>query len=154
MRLLGRSLVMVLLFLAGFAQSKIVEAQQASLKVLYVGESLKEQSSPPSYIATDDRDRFLELKKERPKAFRQFLGQHFETVKAIESSEYRVAMSGDYDVTIFDARPPVIDTVTQKGGWEKKIRLPDDFSYPALFVGEVGPMTIGRFGNDFLIDHL
>jgi len=57
------------------------------------------------------------------------------------------------DVTVFDARPPVLET-RQVDDMARKIRLPDDFTAPALFVGEVAPFTLGRFGAGLKLDHL
>lgn len=126
----------------------------SKLKVLYVGPSPEELPTVPSYLTGKDRERYAELHTERPEAFRNLLSQHFKNYKVIVANDYRVEMSADFDVTIFDAKPPITQKVKQPDGWEKKIRLPDNFSHPAMMVGEVGPFTIGRFGNDFLLDHL
>ncbi len=144
----------LVLFLSLALGNWVRAAERSDLTVLYVGPSADIAPPVPSYLTGKDRERFAELHTERPEAFRKLLSQHFETFKVIVASEYRVEMSADFDVTIFDAKPPVIDTVKQPEGWEKSIRLPDDFSHPAVMVGEVGPLTIGRFGNDFLLDHL
>ena len=130
------------------------QAEESDLKVLYVGPSTDHSAAIPSYLTGKARDRFDELHKERPQAFQDLLSKHFKTVKVIEGQEYEVALSSQFDVTIFDTRPPTTDKIKQPGGWFKQIRLPDDFDQPALMIGEVAPMTIGRFGNDFLLDHL
>ena len=74
------------------------------------------------------------------------------------AEDYRVELSEQFDVTIFDAQPPVIGDLaeyqTGRDGWEKRIRLPDNFSHPAMMIGEVGPFTLGGFGNGFLLDDL
>ena len=134
-------------------------AENSKLRVLYVGPDPASQPNVPTYSPTryltgKDRERFAELRNERPEAFRSLLSKHFDKFKIIVAADYRVELSEQFDVTIFDAQPPVIETKKQAHGWEKRIRLPDNFSHPAMMIGEVGPFTIGRFGNDFLLDHL
>lgn len=129
-------------------------AERSDLTVLYVGPSPTTAPPMPYYKTGKDRERFAELHTERPEAFRKLLSQHFANFKIIVASEYLIEMSSEFDVTIFDAKPPVVETIKQSDGWEKSIRLPDDFSHPALMIGEVGPFTLGRYGNDFLLDHL
>ena len=129
-------------------------ADNSKLRVLYVGPDPASQPDVPVYVTGIGRERFVELRTERPEAFRSLLSKHFDNFKIIVAEDYRVELSEQFDVTIFDAQPPVIEGRKQADGREKQIRLPDDFSHPAMMIGEVGPMTIGRFGNDFLLDHL
>ena len=154
MKLICKTSLILLFFYVGILQTQLVEAQKSDLKILYVGETAEAIEKTPSYVSSDDAKRQVELKKERPEAFKKLLEEYFKTVKIIVSDDYKIGMSADFDVTIFDAKPPVSKSLPQPGGWEKKIRLPDDFSHSAMMIGEVGPFTIGRFGNDFLIDHL
>ncbi len=129
-------------------------AENSKLRVLYVGPDPASQPNVPTYLTGKDRERFAELRTERPEAFRSLLSKHFDNFKIIVAEDYRVELSEQFDVTIFDAQPSVIETKKQPDGWEKRIRLPDNFSHPAMMIGEVGPFTIGKFGNDFLLDHL
>ena len=131
----------------------IANLEKSVLRVLYVGPNPDADIVVPSYITGPDAERMIELKKERMSAFRELLDEYFETVRVVNAEDYLVKMSSEFDVTIFDARPPAIDTIDM-GGWEKPLRLPDDFDRPAMMVGEVGPMTLGRFGLDLQIDHL
>ena len=155
MRLTVRdSLVVLLIWLCASLQMIAAEPGDLSkLRILYVGRTPDRPIEAPSYITGKDAERFVELRKERFAAFDKFLNQHFANVKLIDATNYEVALSDNFDVTIFDEMPPGIKSVTVDG-WTKQLRLPDDFDRPALMVGEVGPMTIGRFGNEYLIDHL
>ena len=56
MGLFCRSLLIAILLLAGFAHSNLLDAQQSSLKILYVGESPDEQSKLPRHIPGDQAD--------------------------------------------------------------------------------------------------
>ncbi len=136
-------------------------AENSKLRVLYVGPDPASQPNVPTLphngsprdLTGKDRERFAELRTERPEAFRSLLSKHFDNFKIIVAEDYRVELSEQFDVTIFDAQPGG-ETKKQPDGWEKRIRLPDNFSHPAMMIGEVGPFTIGKFGNDFLLDHL
>lgn len=134
-------------------------AEKSKLRVLYVGPDPASQLNVPTYSPTryltgKERERFAELRAGRPEAFRSLLSKNFDNFKIMVAGDYRVQLSERFDVTIFDAQPPVIETIKQPEGWDKEIRLPDNFSHPAIMIGEVGPFTIGRFGNNFLLDHL
>lgn len=134
------------------SQTPVVR-EKSGLKVLYVGPSPVEPSPVPAYISGELGERYVQLKLERFDAFEKLLTEHFENVTMLVAADYKIEMSADHDVTIFDELPPVLETVKVKG-WEKQIRLPDDFDAPAFMIGEVAPLAIGRFGNDFLLDHL
>ena len=129
------------------------ETKRQSLRVLFVGNDPKQDYSPRSYQTGPDADRFDELMKERTPAFEKLLREHFETVTVVIGKDYQVALSDDYDVTVFDVLPPPIGE-REVAGWKKKIRLPADFSNPAVMIGNVAPMTLGRFGWDLRLDHL
>ncbi len=135
--------------------------EKSELRVLYVGPGPVSPADVPTWphgvprdLSTEERERFAELRSERPEAFRRLLAEHFDRFKIIVADDYRIELSDRFDVTIFDAQPPVIETQKQAYGWDRKIRLPDDFSQPAMMIGEVGPFTVGKFGNGFLLDDL
>lgn len=151
---LGLLLIFVSGTLPAVAQSELNAVSKSSLKVLYVGPSPDEDPEVPYYLTGKSAERFARLKTERHDAFKKFLGKYFDTVKPIVASDYKVAMSAEHDVTIFDELPPALADKKVAFRTPKSLRLPDDFSYPAIMVGEVGPLTLGRRGNGFLIDHL
>lgn len=126
-------------------------AGKSDLRVLYVGPDPDVEPVVPSYY--EDPARVAALTRERLPAFRAFLEEHFTSVRVVVVDDYVPAMSDAVDVTVFDARPPVLET-RQVDDMARKIRLPDDFTAPALFVGEVAPFTLGRFGAGLKLDHL
>ena len=134
-------------------KSTFAPEEKSDLRVLYVGPDPDAEVNVPEYISGPEAERMVELKQERLPAFQALLEEHFEVVKTIPADDYRAEMSHDFDVTIFDEYPPAVRTV-ELDGWEKSLRLPDDFDQPALMVGEIGPVMLGRFGFDLQIDHL
>lgn len=127
--------------------------ENSKLSVLYVGPDPASQPNVPVYVTGKGRERFAELRTERPEAFRRLLSKHFDDFKIMVVDDYRVELSEQFDVTIFDAQP-FSETNGPSHEWETRIRLPDNFSHPAMMIGEFGPVTIGRYGNGFLLDHL
>ena len=119
------------------------------LKVLYVGYR-PDMPLPEWATYRIEADRQTDYKERMP-AFEKLLGKYFTTVKTVDARDYTQAMSGDYDVTVFDALPrplkmPVLVrdsvfgfTVSQEPG----VYLTADFDRPALFVGYVSD-EIGR----------
>lgn len=131
----------------------IRDGDKSDLKILYVGPNPDGDIQAPGYISGPDAERYVELKKERKSAFKAFLEQHFANVQLINAKDYVPEMSKDADVTIFDELTPAVRTV-DTDGWEKPIRLPDDFHHASLMIGEVGPLTLGRHGLGLQIGHL
>lgn len=132
------------------AHAKPVETAQtpSTLRVLYVGWDPKtvqldindmDVSEDPLLAA-----RLLALKKSRSPDFEQFLRQYFSTVKVVYAPAYREAMSGDYDVTIFDALPkPVRAGVSRRDSprdeYEPPQYLSAEFDRAALLINTVSP---------------
>ncbi len=129
------------------------EIEKSNLLILFVGQNPDQQPIIPSYVLGLEAERFPELKRERMAAFRSLLEQHFESVKYLNSEDYKVAISDEFDVTIFDDLPPPIQEVDE-GTWTRKLRMPLDFDRPALLVGEVAPVMLGRLGIGLRLDHL
>ena len=117
------------------------------LKILYVGPDPTREPVVPDYEPNPAR--VIELTKERPAAFNALLRQHFPTVKVVTSETYDASMSDDYEVTIFDALPRAA-----RDALGRDLRLPEDFDKPAVTLGEVGPMMLGRWGLGLKLDHL
>ena len=152
------ALCLILCFVFSFSAAA---SEKSKLRVLYVGPNPDSQPNVPTWphgvprdLSGKERERFAELQSERPEAFRSLLSKHFDNFKILVADDYRAELSEQFDVTIFDAQPPVIETKKQAHGWDRKIRLPDDYSHPAMMIGEVGPFTLGGFGNGFLLDDL
>jgi len=127
--------------------------EKSKLRILFVGNDPNAKVSLPGYLNGEAAQRMPELMKERMSAFRTLLESHFESVKTLNAEDYKVEMSDDYDVTVFDALPPKIREVDE-GEWTRPIRMTLDFDRPALMVGEVGPVTLGRHGIGLRLDHL
>ncbi|MHC5114517.1 MAG: hypothetical protein ACYTGP_08840 [Planctomycetota bacterium] len=141
------------LVLIGPAATPAAAERADGLTVLYVGLD-PDEPVPEKLVryAGAHRDRQLELYGERTKAFMAFLLQHFETVGFVTGDDYDATLSDEYDVTVFDTLPKMLEQ-GPAGEWQK-LRLPEDFDRPAVTVGEVGPLMLGRFGFGFKIDHL
>lgn len=131
----------------------VKDAGKSNLRVLYVGSNPDQPIRVPSYKAGAAATRYSELRQERMPAFNKLLNSHFDSVKSVNVEDYRVEMSNNVDVTIFDAKPPAIEDVDM-GTWTKHVRMPRDFNRPALMIGNVGPTTLGRHGLGFRLDHL
>jgi hypothetical protein len=129
-------------------------AKTSSLRVLYVGPNPEREFIVPYHLTGAAADRFAELKSERSQAFRLMLEKHFDHVKIVNQEDYEAALSATVDVTIFDARPPALPSDHPNLGGKKPIELPEGFDRPSLWIGDVGPFSLGRFGKGLLIDHL
>lgn len=137
----------------GDETAAVDEAEKSELRILYVGPNPDGGIRAPSYISGADAERFVELKKERKAAFKSLLEQYFSNVELVNAEDYVPSMSEKVDVTIFDELTPALRKV-DVGGWQKPIRLPDNFHHASLMVGEVGPLTLGRHGLGLQIGHL
>lgn len=127
--------------------------EKSKLRVLFVGHDPTQEVAVPSYASGVAAKRLPELRKERMGAYQMLLKQYFESPKFIASAEYRVKMSDDFDVTVFDVLPPAIDEIDM-GTWKRKLRLPKGFDRPAVMIGDVAPRILGRHGLGFRLDHL
>ena len=132
------------------SEAKTIEK---SWKVLFVGNDPDAEFTARSYMTGKSAERYAELKKERTPAFKALLESHFENVKVLKADDYSAEMSKSFDVTVFDAMPPAIETVDM-GNWKKQIRMPFDFDRPAVMIGNVGPLTLGRNAIGLRLDHL
>ncbi len=152
---IGRPILIVFMLLSLVDSGDVPgqETNRQSLSVLFVGNDPAQNYPPRGHPTGLAAERYGELLKERTPAFEKLLREHFETVTVVIGKDYQVTMSDDYDVTVFDVLPPPIGE-RDVDGWKKKIRLPADFTNPAVMIGDVAPMTIGRFGWDMRLDHL
>lgn len=119
-----------------FAWPSAISAQQeidqkSDLEILLVGH---DPAAP--YINYEPTERMVALFEERTGAYESFLKQHFTEVTVVFANDYEVAMSNGADVTIFDAKPRVLIPADNVTSYFPQL-LPDDFSKPALMIGEV-----------------
>lgn len=119
-----------------------VFAQKSDLRVLYVG---IDPASPQKAVkGRNELPTQFETRLLRWNEFKSFLAQEFKVFKQLDRLEYNAAMSDDYDVTIFDARPKVLkERIWEsdgKGGvkrYEPAAYLPDKFSAAALSINQL-----------------
>ena len=135
------SLLCIFVWQCAFAQGK------QKVSVLYVGGSSEIETA-----GTVDLDSALVAKmaKSRMASFGKFLKSRFRTVKVIDAKEYTVAMSDDYDVTVFDGTPvPIRPRILEHDDQGRVVRyehaayLPDDFDRPALCIANASE-DLGR----------
>ncbi|MCM1077100.1 MAG: hypothetical protein NC411_07045 [Bacteroides sp.] len=136
----------ICLIVAALCLGLSVRAKE-KLNVLYVGGS-------PDFntigVAAPDSVALSKSVKERTADFTRFLKQHFTKVTAVDGKDYTPAMSADYDVTVFDGRPPVrrpkIEERDENGHitrYERPAYLPDDFDYATVCIAETSE-DLGR----------
>ena len=105
--------------------------EEEQLSILFVGHDPEQP-----YVNYAPTEGMLALHAERTPAFEGFLSQHFDTVRVVHAADYQVAMSADVDVTIFDAKPPVLVPAKDNGRFFPSL-LPEDFTGAVLTIGEV-----------------
>lgn len=88
--------------------------------------------------------------EKRMDAFSQLLHNYFDSVTVMKAADYTPEMSANYDVTIFDGVPPIMEKREIQYDENGKVKayiparyLPDNFNSPAITIGSVGE-TIGR----------
>ncbi len=123
-----------------------IHAQSKSdIKVLIVAHN--PDSLFTDYYGSRPSPRYSELAKTRGKEFKSLLDDYFKTVDVVVAKDYLPEQSGNYDVTIFDARPPGLESIDlglYRNG-ESVIRggkpmmysryLPEDFNRAAIMIG-------------------
>ena len=124
------------------------------IRILYVGGN--SDLNPDN--KTNTQESIEKSIRERKEAFTQLLKTYFDTVTAIDATDYTPDMSDNYDVTIFDGLPPAIEQRTIEYDAYGKIKtytparyLPDDFSSPCITIGNVSDRIGARLGikNDW-----
>ncbi|MEM7261007.1 MAG: hypothetical protein AAF488_03390, partial [Planctomycetota bacterium] len=93
----------------GTAQAQKPTTRKSPLSVLFVGH---DPENP--LVEYQPTERTVALHQERTPAFESFLREHFEQVRVVYAADYRVSMSDESDVTVFDARPPVLVAADRK----------------------------------------
>lgn len=123
---------------AAFAQPQGKE--KISLNVLYVGGSSDWMDGGMGISTNNHPDSIAS----RTGAFEALLKDNFTGVTVVQGSEYKPEMSAKYDVTILDSKIPKLRNRIHKGNeYYGDAYLPNDFSYPTMFLVETGDV-LGR----------
>lgn len=121
------------------------------IRVLYLGGNSDWQNGRfgSSKTFTTEEEYQASIEK-RMDAFSRLLHNYFDSVTVMKAIDYTPEMSANYDVTIFDGIPPVMEKREIQYDESGKIKayiparyLPDSFDSPAITIGSVGE-TIGR----------
>ncbi len=112
-------------------------AQEAdNLRVLLVGH---DPAAPKVPFPDMANERTYALYRERTAAFEALLRYHFEGVRVVHADDYRVEMSDEVDVTVFDALPKPVTPAGAEDGYRPAVYLPESFDHPALMIAENSP---------------
>ena len=122
------------------------QTEKSDVSVLYVGGS----SDLETVVTKVDSAVLAEDVKARMASFEQMLKEYFKNVAVVDAKDYVANLSDNYDVTIFDGVPPVLEPRKVERGEDGRILsqtparyLPDNFSRPAVMIAEMGE-TLGR----------
>ena len=141
--------LVALLFAILFCGSLSAGIKKSDLKVLYVG------GSPNVDIFTAQVDSAVVAAsvKERMASFEKFLKKYFKSVTVVNAADYTPELSNDYDVTVMDGRPPMLEPEVQEMDAAGEViaykpagYLPRDFDRPMLFIAEASYVLGARIG--------
>ena len=124
-----------LLAAVALEQAEPAQADQG-LRVLLVGH---DPEAPQVMFRQLAKPRTFRLYRERTAAWESLLRYHFEHVKVVYGKDYEVAMSDDFDVTIFDARPKELTSAQRQPQYRPASYLPESFDRPAILIAENSP---------------
>ncbi len=113
-----------------------VTVAQGAPSVLFVGNDPAAPKVPFRDLA---KARTFKLYRERTAAFEALLRYHFENVKVAYGEDYRVEMSDDFDVTIFDTLPKALTKAVRQPVYKAATYLPESFDRPALLIADNTP---------------
>ena len=117
--------------------STAVGREDEGLRVLLVGHDPAAPQVPLPALANE---RTGALYRERTAAFEALLRYHFEDVRVVYGEQYRVEMSDEVDVTVFDAPPRALTPSNTDGGGHSSVAyLPASFDRPALMIAQTSP---------------
>ena len=110
------------------------DKKPSELRILYLAGNSDWNPDARDILAEGVIEKGLELRKQ---AFGDLLRKYFSEVTVIQATDYSPEMSDEYDVTIFDGLPPVLEQrQVQRDASGQIIKsiparyLPDDFSAP------------------------
>lgn len=116
----------------------------AELRVLLVGH---DPARPKVVFPQLAKERTFRLYRERTAAWEALLRYHFAHVTVVHGDDYRVEMSDDVDVTVFDCRPAQLeaaredkDPETGATVYRRASYLPESFDRPAVLIAENAPL--------------
>lgn len=117
------------------------DKKPSELRILYLAGNSDWNPDARGMLAEGVIEKGLELRKQ---AFGDLLRKYFSEVTVIEATDYSPEMSDEYDVTIFDGLPPVLEQRQMQRDASGQIikllparYLPDDFSAPCITIGSV-----------------
>ena len=131
------------------------EKKPEDLRILYLAGNSDWNPEARAMLPAGVYEEGLTLRKQ---AFGDLLRKYFGEVTVMEAADYSPEMSDDYDVTIFDGMPPVLEQKVMErdasGRATRYLRaryLPADFSAPCITIGEVSARIGERIGikNDW-----
>ena len=125
------------------ASSASAPGPRDALRVLFVGQDPNNLKVMFSDMA---KKRTHQLYRERTSAWESLLRYHFKNVTVVHGEDYRVEMSDEVDVTIFDVPPKELtsakrgkDPVTGEPTYQAATYLPESFDRPAIMIGANAP---------------
>ena len=125
------------------------------MRILYIGGN--SDWNPEANGLLSETEFRIGLQKRRD-AFAALLRRYFASVKVIDAADYTPELSDEYDVTIFDGLPPVLEQKSVEYDAAGRVKnyiparyLPDDFAAPCITIGEVSAKIGQRLGikNDW-----
>ncbi len=146
---------LVILCVCLFAKAQVAFAQNSAgkkieLNVLYVGGSSDYSAGTEGLSKGENTVSDPEFVKLRSDAFMGLLGTYFTKVTMVAGKEYSVELSAGYDVTVFDGPIPrksgdkfLKDENGRTVEYFRAACLPQDFSYPAILIADLGEL-LGR----------
>ncbi|MBD0825476.1 hypothetical protein [Aestuariibaculum marinum] len=120
--------------------------------MLYVGYDPSIPVDISKNTASMTPERFKEDYKTRFPEFKNYLEAYFREVKTVDARAYKVEMSADFDVTIFDQtiepwKPAVREMVDGKMNYEPAKYLTEDFDHASIFIGHTAPQMGESVGS-------
>ena len=141
-RLLLMTFVLACWTLAGYAAG---DKKPKDMRILYLAGT---SDWNPDMLDKDELEKDVAQRKE---AFRALLADYFGEVVAMDAKDYSPEMSEEYDVTVFDGLPPVLEpsrsSVPGVSRYVPPRYLPDDFAEPCVAIGEVSVLIGERIGS-------
>ncbi|MFT7619178.1 MAG: hypothetical protein ACI97A_002828 [Planctomycetota bacterium] len=136
-------LLLLILILAVGLNAQETTKEDVGLRVLLVAHDPEAPSIPFASSATS---RTYALYRERTAAFEALLRYHFKHVKVVYGADYTSAISDNFDVTVFDARPKALspssrneNPTTGEIDFKPARYLPESFNRASLTISDNSP---------------
>ncbi len=146
---------LVILCICLFAKAQVTFAQDSAgkkieLNVLYVGGSSDYSAGTEGLSKGENTVSDPEFVKLRSDAFMGLLRTYFTKVTMVAGKDYSAELSAGYNVTVFDGPIPrksgnkfLKDENGRTLDYFRAAYLPQDFSYPAILIADLGEV-LGR----------